>query len=230
MSLFAIADLHLSLGKDKSMKIFKGWERHAERLTQNWNDVVGEDDTVVIAGDISWAISLEDALPDLNFISKVLKGRKIIIKGNHDYWWTSVTKMNNFISENHMNNIEFLHNSAFIVEKAAVCGTRGWFNEGEPLQCEKMRKREESRLETSIRQAFEMGHSSEVCVFLHYPPIYGDFTNYNIVDILQKNDVKRCFYGHLHGDSHKKAVLGKHYGIEFALISADFIDFKPLKI
>ena len=234
MRLFAIADLHLSFGleNNKSMEIFKGFENHIERLRQNWNNTVGENDTVVIAGDISWAISLETATPDFVFIDRELNGKKIIIKGNHDYWWTSLSKMNEFSMRNNLHNISFLHNNAFLVDNIAVCGTRGWLSEKDEKHGEKLQKREAARLEASIMQAKEsFGENiSQTCVFLHYPPIYGDFEDYYMIEILQKYSVTNCFYGHLHGIAHKKAVLGECYGVEFSLISADFVDFKPVKI
>jgi hypothetical protein len=220
MSLFAIADLHLSFGCGKPMEIFKGWENHAERLRENWNKAVGVDDTVVIAGDISWAQRYEEALPDLEFIDSELHGRKIILKGNHDYWWTSLGKMNTWKS------ISFLRNNAFLVGDIAVCGTRGWMSE--PETDEKLQRREELRLEASVKQAAAPG--TEIVVFLHYPPIYGGFENYNLIDIMQRHGVKRCFYGHLHGSAHKHAVRGTRYGIEFTLISADFVGFAPVRI
>jgi predicted phosphohydrolase len=236
VSLFAIADLHLSFGGNMPMNIFKGWENHVRRLRENWNGIVGESDTVVIAGDISWGKSLETVLPDLEFISRELRGRKIILKGNHDYWWASLSKMNRFLAENNLNNISFLHNNAFIVENTVVCGTRGWFNEANDKHCEKLQKREETRLELSAKQALEISGGGiesgglEVCAFLHYPPVYGGFENHNIIDVLRRYGIKRCFYGHLHGTAHKNAVTGTHYGIEFSLISADFVSFTPLQV
>jgi hypothetical protein len=218
MSLFAIADLHLSLGGSKPMNIFKGWENHADKLRENWNKVVGEGDTVVIAGDISWAQKYEEALPDLEFINSELNGKKIILKGNHDFWWTSLRKMDTW------SNINFLRNNAFLVDSIAVCGTRGWLESTD----KKLQKREELRLEASVKCAIELG--GEVVAFLHYPPIYGEFENYALIDVLQRHGVKRCYYGHLHGSAHKYAVSGKRYGIEFSLISADFVEFAPVCI
>jgi len=182
MGLFAIADLHLSLGKNKPMCIFKGWENHAERLKENWNKLVGEDDTVVIAGDISWATELTDAVPDLLFIDEELKGKKIILKGNHDYWWTSLSKLKAL----NLKNIDFLHNNAFLIGDIAVCGTRGWLNEEDKIHCEKLQKREALRLEASIKQAKAL-NASEIYAFLHYSPAYGDFVNFHITDVLQIN-------------------------------------------
>jgi hypothetical protein len=226
MSLFAIADLHLSLKSDKPMNIYKGWENHVEKLRENWNGAVSAEDTVVIAGDISWGKSLEEALPDFAFIDCELNGRKIILKGNHDFWWTSAAKLNAC----GFKNISFLHRNAFLVDNIAVCGTRGWMSEpeGDEKHCEKLQKREELRIEASVKCALEFG--KEIVAFLHYPPIYGDFENYGLIDVLQKSGVKRCFYGHLHGGSHKNAVQGTRYGIDFSLISADFVGFAPVKV
>lgn len=212
------------MGCLKPMDIFKGWENHAGRLRENWNRIVSNSDTVVIAGDISWGMSLEEALPDLKFIDSELNGKKIIIKGNHDYWWSTLAKLNAY----NFNNISFLHRNAFLVENIAVCGTRGWFNEDDQKRSEKLQKREEQRLESSVKCAVEYG--GEVVAFLHYPPIFGGFENYGLIDVLQKYGVKRCYYGHLHGTAHKSAVLGMRYGIEFALISADFVGFAPVRI
>jgi len=224
MSLFVIADLHLSLGKSKPMEIFMGWDNHVERLTRNWNAVVRTDDTVVIAGDISWAQNLTDALPDLEYIDNVLNGRKIIIKGNHDYWWTSLSKLNNC----GFTNISFLHRNAYLIGGIAVCGTRGWLGErGETP--EKLQKREAGRLEASARQAVELG-ASEIIAFLHYPPIHCGQEDYEIIDVLQRFNIRRCYYGHLHGHAQKNAVTGTRYGVEFNLIAADFVSFTPQKI
>jgi hypothetical protein len=228
VSLFVIADLHLSFGSDKPMEIFPGWERYIERLTENWNRTVSANDTVVIAGDTSWAASLENALPDFDFINNTLHGEKIIIKGNHDYWWTSLTKMNAFIAANNLGNINFLHNNAFLVDNTAVCGTRGWFAEGDEKRSEKLQKREAGRLEASVRRATETG--GELCAFLHYPPVYGGFEDYYIIDVLQRHKIRRCYYGHLHGAHTKNAVLGRRYGTELCLVSADFVGFTPVKV
>jgi hypothetical protein len=219
-SLFAIADLHLSLGKSKPMEIFKGWDNHLERLINNWNSTVGADDTVVIAGDISWAVSFNEALTDLEFINEKLNGRKIMIKGNHDYWWTSVSRMNIF------KNINFLYNNAFLVNNIAVCGTRGWDSDSD--NSEKLQKREAGRLEVSVKKAAELG--GDLYAFTHYPPINGGFENYHITEILQKYKIKHCYYGHLHGTAQKNAFTGTRYGTEYHLISADFVGFKPIKI
>ena len=238
MSLFAIADLHLAMGsgcENKHMGIFKGWEKYTERLTENWNGAVGKDDTVVIAGDVSWADSLEGAFTDFEFINNTLHGRKIILKGNHDYWWTTLSKMNVFLASNEFYNISFLHNNAFLVDGAVVCGTRGYIkspNETDDSHAEKLRKREALRLEESVKRAKECGGEySEICAFLHYPPIYGGFENYEVIGILQGHGVKRCYYGHLHGQAARRyAVSGERYGIELSLVSADFVGFTPVKI
>jgi len=235
MSLFAIADLHLSLGSDKPMSVFKGWESHIERLEQNWNAAVSPGDTVVLAGDTSWGTTLETALPDLNFINDKLHGKKIILKGNHDYWWTSLSKMNEFLAANNLDKIDFLYNNAFLVDRIAVCGTRGWLNErlseNDEPHAEKLQKREAGRLEASVKRGSELiENGGELCAFLHYPPIYGGFEDYFLIDILQKYEIKRCFYGHLHGASHKNALSGTRYGIEFTLISADFVEFTPIRV
>ena len=224
-----MGDLHLPFGRQKPMDIFGGWENYTERIEKNWNSVVGEDDCVVIPGDISWAMSIEEALPDFEFISRRLRGRKIISKGNHDYWWTTLKKMNGFLQTNGFDNIRILHNNAFEECGIAICGTRGWFYELEEpgSHTEKMRNREAGRLETSLRAA---GEREKIC-FLHYPPLYTGYKCEEMLRLLQQYDVKKCYYGHLHGGTaHARAVQGERDGTEFSLVSADYLRFRPKKI
>lgn len=227
MSLFVMADLHLPLAVNKPMDIFGGWDNYVERIVENWEKNVSDEDTVVIPGDISWAMSLEQALPDFKFIQE-LKGKKIISKGNHDYWWTTVSKLNRFVEENGFDSIRFLHNNHYPYEGIGICGTRGWINDnGEPADA-KVLAREAARLETSIQSAEAEG--LEPVVFLHYPPLYGTEYNYDILDVMYRHNIKRCFYGHVHGKGHKYAVNGERDGIEFRLVSADYMQFCPLRI
>lgn len=227
MSLFAIADLHLSLSTNKSMEIFKGWENYTEKIEKNWNDIVSDSDTVVIPGDISWAMKLDEAEADLKFINN-LPGKKLILKGNHDLWWSTISKLNTFLRDKDFDSIEFVHNSAKRVGDIAVCGTRGWFYDGEASK--KVIMREAGRLETSIKAAKALG--GELVVFLHYPPIAGDLVVDEIMQVMINNEIDRCYYGHIHGVSFKsrRAFEGDYKGIEFKLISADYLKFMPLKI
>ena len=227
MSLFAIADLHLSLSTNKSMEIFKGWENYTEKIEKNWNDIVSDSDTVVIPGDISWAMKLDEAEADLKFINN-LPGKKLILKGNHDLWWSTISKLNTFLRDKDFDSIEFVHNSAKRVGDIAVCGTRGWFYDGEASK--KVIMREAGRLETSIKAAKALG--GEPVVFLHYPPIAGDLVVDEIMQVMINNEIDPCYYGHIHGVSFKsrRAFEGDYKGIEFKLISADYLKFMPLKI
>ena len=225
MSLFAIADLHLSLSVNKPMDIFgERWSNHVEKLTKNWNETVSESDIVVIPGDISWAINFDEAKADFEYINK-LNGTKIISKGNHDYWWSTLSKLNSFLAENNFDTIKFLHNNHYAYEKYGICGTRGWINETSVPADAKVLAREAQRLEVSIKSA--LSENLEPIVFLHYPPVFGNESNYDILDVMYKYNVKKCYYGHLHGNAHKYAICGESEGINFNLISADFVQFCP---
>lgn len=227
MALYVIGDLHLSLGEDKPMNIFSGWDNYVERLEKNWRETVSADDTVVIPGDISWAMKLEEAYADLSFINS-LPGRKIISKGNHDYWWNTMKKMNCFLEKNGFDTIGILHNNHYRYENYGICGTRGWIAEnGEPDDAVVL-AREAARLETSLISAEKEG--LEPLVFLHYPPVYGNTVNYSIMDVLQKHNIKSCRYGHIHGRAAAAAVNGERNGILFSLVSSDYIQFKPVRI
>ena len=228
MSLFAIADLHLSLSVNKPMDIFgERWSNHVEKLTKNWNETVSEDDVVVIPGDISWAINFDEAKADFEYINK-LNGTKIISKGNHDYWWSTLSKLNAFLAENNFDTIKFLHNNHYSYENYGICGTRGWINETSVPADAKVLAREAQRLEVSIKSA--LNENLEPIVFLHYPPVFGNESNYDILDVMYKYNVKECYYGHLHGNAHKYAICGEREGINFNLIAADFVQFCPKKV
>ena len=225
MSLFAIADLHLSLSVNKPMDIFgERWTNHVEKLTKNWNETVSEIDIVVIPGDISWAINFDEAKADFDYINK-LNGTKIISKGNHDYWWSTLSKLNAFLAENSFDTIKFLHNNHYPYGKYGICGTRGWINENSVPADAKVLAREAQRLEASIKSA--LNDNLEPIVFLHYPPVFGNESNYDILDVMYKYNVKECYYGHLHGNAHKYAICGEREGINFNLIAADFVQFCP---
>lgn len=228
MSLFAIADLHLSLSVNKPMDIFgERWSNHVEKLTRNWNKTVSENDIVVIPGDISWAINFDEAKADFDYINK-LNGTKIISKGNHDYWWSTLSKLNAFLAENNFDTIKFLHNNHYQYENYGICGTRGWINETSVPADAKVLAREAQRLEVSIKSA--LNENLEPIVFLHYPPVFGNESNYDILDVMYKYNVKECYYGHLHGNAHKYAICGEREGINFNLIAADFVQFYPKKV
>lgn len=223
MSIFTIGDLHLSLGVSKPMDIFEGWQDYHLRLKNNWQKLVKPEDTVIICGDVSWAMNLKDAAEDFNFIEN-LNGNKIILKGNHDYWWQTGKKLNNFITENNFSTIKFLYNNSYEVEDIIVCGTRGWiFENGEPAD-EKVILREAGRLKASLDY---IKSDKEKVVFLHYPPVYQNLKNNHILNILSQYNIKRCYYGHLHGKSIAYAFQGVYDNINYKLISADSLEFCP---
>ena len=227
MSLYVIGDLHLSLGEDKPMDIFRGWDNYMERIKTGWTENVSENDTVVIPGDICWAMKLTEAYADFKFINE-LPGKKIISKGNHDYWWSTMGKMTKYLSEKGFDTISILHNNHYRYESYGICGTRGWIAEnGEPADA-KVLAREAGRLETSIASA----EKEELIplVFLHYPPIFGNSVNYSILDVLKRHDIKKCWYGHIHGRSCENAFIGERDGIFYQLVSSDYIQFVPQKV
>lgn len=225
MALFAIADTHLSFGTNKPMNVFSGWENYTEKLYNNWNKLVSADDTVVIAGDISWAMNFEELKNDFDFINN-LNGNKIILKGNHDYWWNTMTKMNKFIDENGFKTIKILHNNSFKYNNVSICGSRGWLFESEEEHDEKVLNRELNRIKASLDSA----ECEEKIVFLHYPPITTRSKSEEILNLLSEYGINRCFYGHLHGDAAKYAVDDKINNIDFKLISCDRLSFTPYLI
>lgn len=226
--LYTIGDLHLSLGCDKPMDIFSGWANHLQRLQDNWNSKITDNDTVILLGDHSWALKLEDSLKDLEFIDRELRGRKILVKGNHDLWWSTMNKNLTFVKENGFTTISFLFNNAYLAEGISICGTRGWIREnGEPAD-QKVLNREAGRLEASLQAGAKLG--GELTAFIHYPPIFGTEENVLLTEILHKYNVKRCFYAHLHGSSIKHALNGERAGVEYKLVSADGVGFDPVKI
>ena len=228
MSLFAIGDTHLSFGTDKPMNVFRGWDNYVERLETNWNNLISEDDTVVIMGDISWAMNFKEMLEDFRFINS-LKGHKIILKGNHDYWWNTMTKMNAFLEENSFDSIKFLFNNAYLCDGISVCGTRGWFYDAENEDnTEKIILREAARLRTSIKAGRELG--GEPVVFLHYPPVSKTQICQPIVDVLKEENIKHCYYAHLHSASAYNSFNGEMDGIKYELLSADYLKFCPKPI
>ena len=228
MSLYAIGDLHLSFTTNKPMDVFgPRWENHVEKLREGFSTLTAED-VCVICGDVSWGMNLDEAREDFRFVEE-LPGRKIILKGNHDLWWTSMTKMTAFLEENGFKTISFLHNNAYPYgDHAAICGTRGWFYEESrgAAHDKKMIDREVLRLETSLKAGGDM----EKYVFLHYPPRYGMYSCTEILELLKRYEVKVCCSGHLHGASLTYAFNGWQDHTHHLCVSGDGIGFKPCKI
>ncbi len=230
MALYVIADLHLPLGIDKPMDIFGSrWDNYVERLKQNWQSTVKKDDVTMIVGDISWATYLDEAKKDFEFLHS-LNGKKIISKGNHDYWWTTMNKMQKFTKENGFDSIEFLQNNHYMYHNTALCGTRGWkhpqwdnFNDED----KKLFERECIRLELSLQK---IGECDEIFVFSHYPPISAQKEDNKFRQIMKEYGVSKCFYGHLHHASQLNAVNEVVNGVEYKLIAADYLEFMPYKI
>ncbi len=224
MNIFAIADTHLSLGTDKPMDVFKGWDDYVSRLEKNWRAVVADDDVVVIAGDISWAMSLEKAEADLRFLHS-LPGKKLIMKGNHDYWWNTKKKMDNFLEEKSFDSISILFNNAYRFGSTTICGSRGWFFDAESDADRKVLLREAGRLKMSIENGKQLG--GDIVVFLHYPPVTKLQVCDEMMQVLKQEGIERCYYGHLHGASVYNACTGTLDGVKFELISADYLKFCP---
>jgi len=233
VAVFAISDLHLSTNTNKSMEVFgSSWSGYMENIFNNWSRVVSAEDTVVIGGDVSWEMKLKECRSDFSFIDS-LPGRKIIFKGNHDYWWDTVSKMNDFVCENGFSQIEFCNNNAFSADNVAICGSRWWID---PTSDEfgkddaKIYDHELIRLESSLSSAAGIGCDNILAV-LHYPPFAeGGTVNKDISSLFSKFGVTVCVYGHLHGAGLKNAVEGKIDGVDYRLTSADFINFTPIRI
>jgi len=227
MALYAIGDLHLCLGAPKPMDIFGGaWVGYMDKLRSGLS-VITDADTTVLMGDLSWALDLPSSAADFAWINEI-PGRKIILKGNHDYWWSTAAKFNKFCTEHGFSNLYLLNNNCYEYGDYAICGTRGWFFEEERSgqHDEKVFKRELIRLEASLKAAGE----KQKYVFLHYPPRYKGYECTEILQLLEKYQVRRCFYGHLHGGSHKLAMEGLWDGVDFKLCAADYIGFRPYKV
>lgn len=228
MSIYAIGDLHLALGSpSKDMGIFGGrWEGYREKIYQAFSQLL-EEDTIVLCGDTSWGMSLEEALPDFLFLQS-LPGEKVLVKGNHDYWWETSSKMNKFFLQHGLSKLSILHNNSLLREGYALCGTRGWFYEEERggEHDEKIMKREIGRLESSLQQA----ESDKRLVFLHYPPLFQNYRCQEILDILEKYGVLECLYGHIHGKGGYAAFRGTEQNTHYTLVAGDFLNFIPRKI
>lgn len=234
MSIFVIGDLHLSFNNPKPMDIFgDNWSGHEEKIRSNWIENVSEDDLVILPGDFSWETYLEDTKLDFDYLNN-LPGKKLLLKGNHDYWWTTVTSMRAFLKENNYTNIDFLYNNSYEFEDKIICGTRGWSIIDEEAD-KKLINRELIRLELSLQDGInKYGTDKEIIVFMHYPPITKakivSEQEAEFVQLMKKYNVKRCFYGHLHGASIADAIEDEVEGIKFKLVSADGLDFRLLKI
>ncbi|MEN2258513.1 metallophosphoesterase [Paraclostridium benzoelyticum] len=228
MSLYAIGDLHFSTAVNKPMNIFgDNWDNHEEKIINSWKSKVNEEDTVLIVGDTSWAINMNEAEADLNIIHS-LPGKKIYVKGNHDYWWTTVAKLNKLYDD-----MSFLQNNFYQYEEYAICGTRGWicpndvkFTEDD----EKIYKREAHRLKLSLDAAKKAGFK-KIIVITHYPPTNDKLDPSLFTEIYESYGVEKVVYGHLHGkESFKMGLKGIRNEVEYNLVSCDYIDFNLIKI
>ena len=240
MSIYAIGDLHLSLNKEKPMDIFGGnWKNHEQKIKENWKNTVQDNDLVILPGDFSWEMHLKDMYNDFAYLND-LPGKKLLLKGNHDYWWTTLAKMREFLQENKFENIDFVYNNSYLFEDKIIAGTRGWaLNDTE--NSDKMNHREEERLKLSLQSGVDNFGDKEIICIMHYPPIIEENKNdannqsknlkvSNYVQIMKQYNVKTCLYGHLHGESHKEAFEGIIEGINFKLVSSDYLDFKLYKL
>jgi predicted phosphohydrolase len=226
MSIYAISDLHLDFDGNKPMDIFgTNWENHFEKIKQNWINNVNTNDLVILPGDFSWAMHLKDTYKDFEYINN-LPGKKILLRGNHDYWWTTLTKMNIYLLENNFKDIEFLQNNSIEFENKIITGTRGWGN-ADDSENKKIINREILRLEMSLKDAkLKYTNEKEIIVCMHFPP----FIDNRFINMMKEYNVKKCIYGHLHGDAVKDAKEGNINGIEYKLVSCDKLEFKLIKI
>lgn len=228
MALYAIGDLHFGKAVDKPMDKFgENWENHREKIIINWKNTVNEDDTVLIVGDISWGINLKEAIPDLDDIHN-LPGRKILVKGNHDYWWGTISKLNKLYDD-----MSFLQNNYYKYEDYAICGTRGWLCPNEVKfsdDDEKIYKREIERLKLSINSAKKDG-IEKIIIITHYPPTNDKLEESYFTDVYQQYNIEKVIYGHLHGkESFKAGLVGERDGTSYHLVSCDYTEFKLIKI
>ena len=234
MSLFVLSDTHLSLASNKPMDVFgPRWDGHAQKISERWRARVDYSDTVVIAGDVSWGLSFEDALPDFEYLN-ALPGTKILMRGNHDYWWNTMRKLEGFKAQHGLDTVSFLFNNAINVESFTVCGTRGWYydKKNAPPEADyaKIVARECGRLEMSYAAAEKICDGREIIPFLHFPAVYADYVCRELVDVLHAHGARRCYYGHIHGVYGEDARTLEYEGIEFILTSSDHLGFEPLLI
>ncbi|SHK14955.1 hypothetical protein SAMN02745163_03281 [Clostridium cavendishii DSM 21758] len=227
MALYAISDLHLAFNADKPMDIFgQHWLKHDEKIKDNWLNNIKEEDTVLIAGDISWSMKADESKQDLDWIAS-LPGKKYIIKGNHDYWWSSITKLNKMYD-----NIKFIQNNFFVYKDYAICGSRGWICPGSDkfsTKDDKIYKRELIRLRLSLDAAKKAGYEKIICM-IHYPPTNEKFEGSDITKIFEEYNVEKVVYGHLHGNALGRVLNGKFNEVNYIMTSCDYIDFNPIKI
>ena len=230
MAIYVIGDLHLSFSTNKPMDIFgRNWQNYEEKVKKDWLLKVKPEDTVILPGDFSWAMYLDETEKDFEFINN-LPGKKILLKGNHDYWWTTLTSMRKYIKEENFENIDFLYNNSYEIENKIIAGTKGWNISGEQEDI-RLTKREVARLELSIKSGIEKyGNDKEIIVFMHYPPLTKNNIDTDYTRLMKKYGIKRCYYGHLHANSIKDAVEGNVDGIEYKLVSSDGLDFKLVEI
>lgn len=238
MSVFTIADLHLDVKTNKkSMEVFGSkWQNYTDRIKSNWKKLVTDNDTVIIPGDISWGLTTEAALSDLLWINE-LPGHKILLKGNHDFWWSTLSKMRRIFAENNIDTLTLLQNNAIEVEGFIIAGSRGWFVDRTvqstqlDVNYDKLVNREVIRLRMSLEhaKALNIQNNREIIVFLHFPPIWNDFCCNEIVDLLLEHGIKKCYFGHIHG-CYTQGGCFEYKGIEFFMVSADYLDFIPLFI
>lgn len=223
MSIFAISDLHLSFANNKPMDIFgDNWAGHENKIKEDWISKVREEDLVLLPGDFSWAMHLEDTVQDFEYLEK-LPGKKLLLKGNHDYWWTTLSKMRNYLKENNFNTIDFVYNNSYCFENCIISGSRGWSS----LDCEneKMLNRELIRLELSLEDGIKKyGKELPIIVCMHYPPAN------EFIELIKRYNVKMLIYGHLHGASQQYVKEGNIEGIDFKMVSCDYTDFKLVKL
>ena len=235
MSIWTIADLHLSFCVDKPMNIFgENWDNYEDKVKQDWLSKVKEEDTVILSGDFSWGTYLEETTADFRFIND-LPGTKILLKGNHDYWWQTIKSMDKFLKENSFENIYFLHNNSYFVDNKIIVGTRGWNFDFNDSDFERIYERELIRLELSIKDGIQKyGEDKEIICFVHYPPITKNRIENGIkskyLEILNKYNISRLYYGHLHGASLKEAVEGNIDGVDLKLVSSDYLKFELLRV
>lgn len=223
MAIYSISDLHLGISSDKPMDIFgPRWANYLQLLEENWQKAVKPDDLVLIPGDISWAMYISEAEEDFRFLHN-LNGIKLISKGNHDYWWETLSKLRAYVEEKGFSSIHFMHNSIYQYENIVICAAKGYPDNGKTPEDQKLYNREVSRLQLSLDMAKNSG-AKIIYVMLHYPPmLQSDFTR-----LMEEYGVSRCLYGHLHGNSHNSALEGRYNGVEYILVSADYLQFKPL--
>lgn len=227
MALYAISDLHLASSGEKPMDIFGAkWANHDEKIKDNWNRIVKNEDTVLIAGDISWSMNIENGREDLEFIN-ALPGKKIFVRGNHDYWWNSIKKLNLMFE-----NMNFIQNNFFVYEDYAICGSRGWLLKNSPkfnTHDQKVYDRELIRLKLSLDEAVKCGYKKIICM-IHYPPVFPSILDNEFTRIFQSYKVEKVIYGHIHGGGLSNVFEGGNQDVEYILTSCDYIDFTPIKI